>query len=503
MIAIYLVGVTALGVWLSRRTKSSADWAVGGGGMGIAMMAAGIAGTRIGGVGTYGVAGNVITEGIWGMWYAFNTFLAMALVGFFYAVPYRRLKLSTVAEIFLRRFNSNRCTVLTSLCVQTEYLIVNILEPFLMGKILQQVAGISFGAGVAISAAIIIFYTAAGGLRGTAATNIIHCSTILIGLMIVGLMGMSKLGGWSGLTESVNVALEASGKSQASWWSIAGMGWGAVLAMFFSVTIHTPGASVYVNFASSARTERTVLPAFLLAGLVASIMPLLSGWIGMQTLATYGADAKMASYQRITQLATDLNPWVGGIAVAAILAALISSAAPILLASSTMFVNDWLPFTRKFSSTARLRSYRITTVIYGLIASLIAYKSENSLGSVLDLLLLGFAAVVPPAIAVGFLIYWRRTTEPGAFWGMALGYGFGLAWWLVIQFAKADELWQTGESGLLNTFFVADKGIDPTYITTLVPLLAVPLISLMTRPDKEREAAFYATLAGVEADAEA
>jgi len=241
----------------------------------------------------------------------------------------------------------------------------------------------------------------------------------------------------------------------------------------------------------------------LLAGLVASIMPLLSGWIGMQTLATYGADAKMASYQRITQLATDLNPWVGGIAVAAILAALISSAAPILLASSTMFVNDWLPFTRKFSSTARLRSYRITTVIYGLIASLIAYKSENSLGSVLDLLLLGFAAVVPPAIAVGFLIYWRRTTEPGAFWGMALGYGFGLAWWLVIQFAKADELWQTGESGLLNTFFVADKGIDPTYITTLVPLLAVPLISLMTRPDKEREAAFYATLAGVEADAEA
>jgi len=242
MIAIYLVGVTALGVWLSRRTKSSADWAVGGGGMGIAMMAAGIAGTRIGGVGTYGVAGNVITEGIWGTWYAFNTFLAMALVGFFYAVPYRRLKLSTVAEIFLRRFNSNRCTVLTSLCVQTEYLIVNILEPFLMGKILQQVAGISFGAGVAISAAIIIFYTAAGGLRGTAATNIIHCSTILIGLMIVGLMGMSKLGGWSGLTESVNVALEASGKSQASWWSIAGMGWGAVLAMFFSVTTDTPDA---------------------------------------------------------------------------------------------------------------------------------------------------------------------------------------------------------------------------------------------------------------------
>ena len=48
------------------------------------MIAVGIAGTRIGGAATYGVAGDVITGGVWNMWwYGISAFLAMALVGCF------------------------------------------------------------------------------------------------------------------------------------------------------------------------------------------------------------------------------------------------------------------------------------------------------------------------------------------------------------------------------------------------------------------------------------
>ena len=94
---------------------------------GLLLVAVGVAGTRIGGVGTYGVAGDVVNQGLWSLWYAVNTLLALALVGCFFAVPFRRLQVRTVAEVFLRRFGSRRCQVLTSLCVQTEYLIVFIL----------------------------------------------------------------------------------------------------------------------------------------------------------------------------------------------------------------------------------------------------------------------------------------------------------------------------------------------------------------------------------------
>ncbi|MDP2284594.1 MAG: hypothetical protein Q8L06_10675, partial [Pseudohongiella sp.] len=80
-ILVYLALITLLSVWLTKRNKSSDDWAIGGGGMGLWLIAAGIAGTRIGGAGTYGVAGDTMNTGVWNMWYGVNSLLALALVG--------------------------------------------------------------------------------------------------------------------------------------------------------------------------------------------------------------------------------------------------------------------------------------------------------------------------------------------------------------------------------------------------------------------------------------
>ena len=498
MIVGYLAAVTLLGVFLARRSSTSNQWAVAGGRMGALMVAMGIAGTRIGGAGTYGVAGDVITEGMWNLWYGVSTFLALALVGLFFARPYRRLGLHTVGEIFWIRFRSRRCQRLTSLCVQTEYLVVNVIEPFVIAKILQGVTGIPFWLAIYVAAAVIIVYTALGGLWGAAVTNVIHCSVILLGLCAVSVAGLSHLGGWSGITEGVANALEAGGTDPESWWSLTGAGWGAIIAMILSAVIHTPAASVYVNFSTAARNERVLVWAFLLAGLVGALMPLLAGVVGMETLAQYGAEAQLSSYNTITRLATDVNPWLGGIALAAIVAAVISSGGPILLSSATMFVNDWLPFAARMSSSGRLRSFRVTTVVYGLVAATIAWL--GNIGSILDLVLLAFAAVVPPAIAVGYLIYWKRTTEPGIFWGTGIGYTCGLVWYAAVRwtiaagFTLSDQppAWRQ----VIHYCFVHDgKGIDPSYITTLVPLVLIPLISLWTPDDQEGKDAFYAKVA--------
>ena len=99
--------------------------------------------------------------------------------------------------------------------------------------------------------------------------------------------------------------------------------------------------------------------------------------------------------------------------MAAILAAVISSGAPILLASSTMFVNDWIPGSENFSEEKQLRWYKVIAIIYGAGAALVAWL--GNITSVLGLVLIGFALVVPPAVSVGFVLYWRRTSEKAAF----------------------------------------------------------------------------------------
>jgi SSS family solute:Na+ symporter len=469
-IAVYLIGTTLVGMLMVRRSRGSDDWSVAGGKMGVLMIAVGIAGTRIGGAATYGVAGDVITGGVWNMWwYGISAFLAMALVGLFFAVPYRRLKVQTVGEIFTRRFGTRRSQWVTSFCVQTEYAIINVIEPLVIGRIIAPLTGMPYGAAVALGGVCLISYTALGGLWGGAMTNLIHSAAILIGLGLVGLVGAGHLGGWDKVVSSVNATLSAAGTNADAWWGFAGAGWMAVVAMIFSAVIHTPAASVYVNFATAARSESAALRGFLLGGLIAMPMPMLAGWVGIETLAKYGATAQLASYQTVTRLASEINPWLGGIALAAVLAAVVSSGGPILLSSATMFVRDWIPGSQSWEGSRRLHAYRITTIVYGALAALVAWLGP--VGSILDLLLFGFAMVVPPAIAVGYVLYWPRTTEAGVFSGIVAGYALGIASYLFLP-----------------------EEIDPSYATTLVPLIVVPVISLITSQRVEGRDAFYRTV---------
>ena len=139
VIVVYLVGVTVVGSLMARRSKGSSDWAVASGGMSAVLVAFGLAGARIGGAGTYGVAGDVATGGVWNLWwYAISSFAALVLVGLAFAVYYRRLRLQTVGELFLIRFGSKRCQWLTSLCVQTEYAIIVVIEAYVIGVIIRE-----------------------------------------------------------------------------------------------------------------------------------------------------------------------------------------------------------------------------------------------------------------------------------------------------------------------------------------------------------------------------
>lgn len=479
IIVSYLVLVTILGSLLARRVRTSRHWTVAGGGLGTVVLAAGLAGTRIGGGGTYGVAGNVASGGTWFLWwYAISTFLALGLVGAFFATPFRRLGLQTVGEAFWIRDRSRRNQMLTSLCVQTEYFIVNVIEAYVIGALLHALTGISMFAAVLVAAGILVSYTTLGGLWGAAVTNLVHSAIMIIGLLAVAVMGVQHLGGWAEMSSQIDQRLLEGGVDVESWWSPIGAGWVPIIGMIFSAAIHTPAASVYTNFSTAARSERILLKGFLIAGGLAAVMPILAGLIGMQTLARYGIDGGLQGYSNITAMALEISPWVGGLALAAILAAVISSGGPVLLSSATMFVRDWLPIGRSGTESEILKAYRITTIVYGLIAALGAWGVSRTDFSLLDMLLLGYAMVVPPAIAVGYLFYWKRTTEAGIFWGMAAGYFLGVLWYIWTR--------------------VGGASLDTSYITTLVPLAIVPVVSILTG-SKARVAEherFYSTVAG-------
>ena len=109
--------------------------------------------------------------------------------------------------------------------------------------------------------------------------------------------------------------------------------------------------------------------------------------------------------------------------------------------------------------------------------------------------------VLPAAIVVAFVLYWRRTTEQGAYWGMLTGYAAGVVWFALVKWALwIGLLAPEGASApvrLLVTLLTGQgEGLDPAYVTTVVPLLVVPAVSLFTTLSPERESQFRARLAG-------
>ena len=167
-----------------------------------------------------------------------------------------------------------------------------------------------------------------------------------------------------------------------------------------------------------------------------------------------------------------------------------------------MFVRDWLPFTEHYDETRKLRTYQVTTIVYAFVAAALAWLIATKTDiSILDLLLFGFAMVVPPAIAVGYLIYWRRTTECGAYWGIVIGYGAGMAWFGLIKLALSMNWTAPDGAGTLHRIFVYcftanGEGIDPSYVTTIVPLILIPVVSLLTTDREGNSEVFYEILSG-------
>ena len=503
VIVLYLGFFAALGIYVNRSNASGSDWAVGGGTLGLFMLTAVVAGTRIGGVGTYGVSGDVVSEGLGHFWFGVNAFTAMLLVGLFFVIPYRRLKVLSVGQVFDRRFGSYRCQWLTSLCVQAEYLIINIIEPYVIGSIIAGVTGLPFVVSVAIGGMLIVVFTVTGGLKGVSFSNIAHCSVIFFGLLLVGIIAMQNMGGWDAVVAQSNARLAEAGQDEVAWWSFSGIGVVTLIAMFIAATVHTPAVSFYANIANSAAKEGFLIIGFLFAGIFSALVAFIAGFIGILTMAAYGSESGLSGYLNITQLAIDTGPILGGIALAAVVAAVISTGAPILLASATMFVNDWLPGAKSLNSDQQLRAYKIVTVIYGSIGVFIA--SLGYISSVLQLLLLALAMVVPPAVAVTFVIYWRRTTEQAVFWGTAAGFSGGLIMWLLNTLFDGAENATAG--GFAQWWYELITWLgewsDPSFLTLIVPLIVIPVVTLLypnTAADNERCDAFYNQLGRLRRD---
>jgi SSS family solute:Na+ symporter len=286
-----------------------------------------------------------------------------------------------------------------------------------MGFILEVAAGLPRAWGCALGGLIVTLYFAAGGLWGTARINLIQILVKAAGFLIAVPWVLFEIGDFSG-------AIARTVPDPAAYLSLFGdpdaaLGWALILVPSFLIS---PGLLQKLFGARDERTVRRAIGAqgFVLLGY--SFLPVLLGMAARIRFPEL-ADAGLALPQL---LAEALPAWLGGLLLAAIFSAEISSADAVLFMISTSVARDLgqTLLARDMDDTALLRWTRLTAVLAGLAGVVLAIWLDSIIAALtLFYSLLTVTLFVP---LVGGL-YTKRPAASAALASMLAGAAGALA----------------------------------------------------------------------------
>ncbi len=160
---------------------------------------------------------------------------------------------------------------------------------------------------------------------------------------------------------------------------------------------------------------------------------------------------------------TLFHPFFAGLILAAVLAALMSTADSQLLVLSSSLTED-LPFFSKMEDSLKIWISRGGVVVFAIIALLIAVNDTGSILSMVSYAWGGFGAAFGPLMILS--VCWRGTTQAGAIAGMVSGAASIIIFKNFVSI-EGEYLYE-----LLPSFFIS--------------MLAIILVSSMTsKPDEE------------------
>jgi Na+/proline symporter len=432
---LYFLACTLLGVWSLRRTRSARDFWVAGQNLGVfvtglATMAAAFSGfVFLGGPGlTYRI-------GLSSLFINLSVGFTPALLA--WAVAKRLRLLAEVREIYtipdavLARYGSRRASGAAAAAVlvgSIGYLGAQILA---MGVLLEAVLGLrsslgewSLATAVAIGLAVLLFYAVAGGMVAGIYTDVFQGALMVLAAVAVFGYAMAAGGGWGSVVHSIAESerfgrqfLEPLGDTPAL----------TAVGFFFVFGIGVLGQPHMLHKFYMIHDPRRLkwLPLILGSSQVLCLLIWLGIGLAVPALVAQGKLAPLAKPDDASPaflLGFAPEP-LAGFAVAAILAAIMSTADSFMSLGAAVLVRD---FPRALGREVRRELFwgRIATVGVTLAAALLALFYDDLIALLGTFAFGTFGAALAPALAVG--LNWKRVTAAAATASIATGTALNL-----------------------------------------------------------------------------
>jgi SSS family solute:Na+ symporter len=486
---LLLIGVV---IWIFvQKKENTSDYFLAGKEIGWFAIGASIFASNIGSEHLVGLAGAGASSGVV-MGHFELTGWMILLLGWVFLPFYLRSKVYTMPEFLERRYSSASRWFLSIISLISYVLTKVSVTVYAGGIVLESVLGINFWTGAILMVLVTGIYTIFGGMKAVMYTSVIQTPILVVGSLMVMIIGLMKLGGWSNMVEIVGPErmdmFKPASDPDFPW---TGMVFGVpIVGLWYWCT-----DQYIVQRTLSAKNEKNARRGTIFAGYL-KMLPLFIFIIpGLIAFALHqkGLINMESSDQAFPTLVRELLPsGFKGLVVGGLFAALMSSLSSLFNSSSILFTLDFYKKLKPASSEKHLVKIGQLSTAVIVVLGILWIPTMKLIADVLYEYLQKVQTLIAPAIAAVFVlgIFSKRINGKGAFAGLVSGFVIGMAR-LGLDITKANLL-----EGSIWLKFVEINWLHFSIYLFLFCIFIITLVSLMTeKPSKEKIAGLtYASL---------
>jgi solute:Na+ symporter, SSS family len=404
IVIIYFIAVIGIGLASRRKGWGLDDFFVSGRRVSTLFITGSLLATIIGGSATIGMSGLGFTRGLTGSWWILAGSAGLLVLGLFFAKKVREFGLYTLPELAGRQYDS-RVALASSVLIAVAWIGVIAGQIIAAGKIFSALDIGSSTLWMVIFTFTFVSYVIWGGQNAVIRTDILQAALIYAGIFVGFGFTLWQVGGLSGL----NQALPAD---RFSFPLSSNFGFPELASYLLLVgSTYVVGPDIYSRL-FCARDTRTAKKAVLWTAVLLVPIALAITIMGMGASVLF---PQISAEQALPTLILSLFPaWVGGLVLAALISAVMSSADATILSASTIITVDILARKRPAWDKEKLLKYtRIGVLALGLLSLGLALMLQGVINAMMFAYTVFTCGVILPVL-VGFFRHRLRVTSNAA-----------------------------------------------------------------------------------------
>ncbi|MDM8120947.1 sodium/proline symporter PutP [Succinatimonas hippei] len=429
---VYILAMLIIGIVAARMTSSLNDYVLGGRSLGRVVTALSAGASDMSGWLLMGLPGALFLSGISEAWIAIGLTVGSWCNWKFVAARLRSFTANasdalTLPDYLASRFcDKYRITAVAAAVIILIFFVVYCASGMVSAaRLFEQTFEMDYSNALLIGAVSTIFYVFIGGFLAVSWTDTVQATLMIFALLLTPVIMIMDCGGFEVANELImqqdpELSHFLKGMTVVGFLSLVGWGLGYMGQPHILVRFMAAGS---VRGMGDARRISITWMILCLVGAV------LIGYFGV-AFAIKHPEVTVSNPEQIFIIVTQtlFTPWIAGILLSAILAAIMSTlSCQLLVASTTLTADFYRRWMRPHASQSELVwCGRMMLLLVAVIAYVIALDPNSGILKLVAYAWAGFGASFGPSILIS--LFWRKMTLQGAIAGMVVGAATVIIW---------------------------------------------------------------------------